>query len=138
MHGAVGGFLGAIAMALAAMAVAALTGRGALTPLRLPAGTFFGQAAMAGVGPVVVGTIVHLVTGIALGVVFALLLRGFRPGLVLWGMAFGALVWLLAEFALLPLVNPVMDTHTPPLLYLVDHLVFGAVLGSYLAAGTGR
>jgi hypothetical protein len=132
-HGIVGGILGAVAMAIVAMAVAALVGRGFGTPLRLVAGTFYGPATMVGIGPVIVGTLFHLFTGAVFGMIFALLAGRFDPSLFWWGLFYGVVVWAIAQYLTLPLINPFMAASTPPISYLVFHLVYGGVLGSYLS-----
>jgi len=137
VHGAVGGFLGGLAMALLAMTVSASLGRGFFMPMRLVAAIAFGPDAMGGVVPIVVGILIHLAMATALGVLFAWAIGGFRPNLMAWSIAYAVLVWLLAQFFALPLANPIMAAQMPPLLWLLCHVAYGAVLGGYLAEGAG-
>ena len=95
----------------------------------------FGQTALTGLVPIITGGIIHLVVATALGVLFAWLVGLRQANLVLWGMAYGAIIWLVVQFVALPLLNPLMAEEISPLLFLIDHLVYGAFLGGYLTEG---
>jgi len=86
--------------------------------------------------------VVHHVVAALFGIGFALLLSRRRLGAgetMLWGLAFGALWWLVSALTLLPLVTGAGLNWTLPaaqaqLPSLIAHLLFGATTG--LALGT--
>lgn len=162
--GAVWGVIGALVMAMYAMAAGATyLGSGFFTPLYHIASTFIEpkpmmtsmQQAMSdqstfyfSFGPAAVGMMVHLATGVAFGIFFALLgrvvgLRGF--GAVIAGGLYGIAVMLFSSFVALPLAasafgggEPIRDM--PQLVgwstFSVEHLIFGLVLGVGWSIGT--
>src|SRR5690606_17617104 len=66
-RGAIGGILGALAMAALAMIVMAIIGKGFWTPPKLIAGVVMDDVLMAGAGAVVLGVVIHLIVGAAFG-----------------------------------------------------------------------
>lgn len=103
-------------------------------------------------GPVVashavVGSIVHLAfsagAAMAIALILVMLARrglGFlwtAPGLTAATVAAGALLYVVMMYGYLPAVNSPIATSTPRGAFLAGHLVYGAVLGSYLAARYG-
>jgi hypothetical protein len=128
------------------MFAALVGGWGLATPMRLiaetsldlavslDAGSNYDPAVMGGAAPVAAGILIHLLTATALGTVFPFLASGSpTEELALWGFVYGAMIWFLAQFLMLPLVNPVMWSVMPPLLLLAYHLVYGALLGVFPA-----
>ena len=163
--GAVGGVVAALVMAGYAM-IAALTyqGTGFFTPLYHIAATFLPgdammqsmEAAMAGSsftflpGPAILGAVIHMAVGAGYGAAFGVLARMLHlHGAALFG---GALVWGLVVFAVsawigLPVAAALFGGGAPisgmasmvgyPT-FVVEHLIFGAVLGGLLAGTLGR
>ncbi len=158
--GVVGGVLGAVVMAMYAMAVsAAVKDVGFFTPLYHIASAFIsptammtsmGQAAHGDsiyftAGPAIVGLIVHMMTGAVAGGVFGALVGWIRPArtvTVAAGAAFGLLVMVLNAFIGLPIVaglfgggKPISDM--PTMVgwgtFTIEHLLFGLVLGAVVA-----
>jgi hypothetical protein len=96
----------------------------------------FGPAALtdSGIGPVLVGTLLHLAISALLGAVFGIVSRRWlrlpsdygTP--VLTGMIYAMMVWLAAYFLILPLLNPfLLETYAPS--FIIQNLVYGIVTG---------
>jgi hypothetical protein len=85
-------------------------------------------------GPVIVGTLLHLIVSAALGAVFGIMTRRvfhlpseFGTPLMA-GLIYGLLIWMVAYFLVLPIFNPPLrETYAPA--FVVQHLVYGAVTG---------
>jgi uncharacterized membrane protein YagU involved in acid resistance len=92
-------------------------------------------------GPAAVGMMIHFATGIAYGVLFALIARAVRlSGAVAVGagIVYGAGVLLFSSFIGLPIAAAVLDGGDPiadmPQMvgwttFTIEHLMFGAILG---------
>jgi hypothetical protein len=136
-RGATGGILGALVMAGLAMIVMALAGKGFWTPPRLIAGVVLDNVLTAGAGAVVLGVVIHLITGAAFGGAFGAIFYDRTPSagaLMGWGLAYGAIIYFVMTFLVLPWANPVMYANFDLSLLFLDHLVFGACVAGYLAA----
>jgi hypothetical protein len=131
--GAIAGLAGGAAMLLAALAA---SDQGSFFPLRLVAASFLGHAALdpGAVVPVLVGAVLGALPAVAMGLVFTSILpRAWSPGLaVAAGLAFGAVAWLVAWFALVRLSDPVLFAAVPASRALPLHLLHGAVAGLLL------
>src|SRR5579859_6456501 len=148
-RGIIGGLVGGIAMAMLMMIVTAVQGMGFLRPLYLIAALFNQQWAMVqglDVVPVLIGAMVHMVNSAVFGLMFALLLgliaRGSR--LDVWGWALAGTVWgvvlfVVNQYAVLPIVDPAMAQGAGGVLlwWIVSHLMFGVVLGAIVASPFG-
>ena len=148
-----------IAMAMYAMiAAATYQDTGFFTPMYHIASTFIDPSAMEtsmkeamdgnlyyfSAGPAALGMAIHMMTAIAFGVVFALLVTwlGLRgPVALLVGVIYGLAVFALMSFAVLPIVadlfgggNPISDM--PEMVgystFSIEHAIFGLVLGLML------
>lgn len=94
-------------------------------------------ASLAGSSSPVVGFIVHMMISIVIGIIFGLV-AGPRitslQGGALWGLANGAVWWILGPIVIMPLMMGMglqfgaMLT-TPMLLSLMGHLIYGIVAG---------
>lgn len=141
--GLLAGLVAVIAMSIWFMGHAAVNGMGIWTPLKLIAATFVGiESLVGGPGVLLVGGLIHMVTGMAYGVIFAFLLpsrAGAGAGL-LAGLVYGGLILLLMTFAVLPAVNDIMRERVDliPVAWTVGHLIYGATLGLLLPAFRGR
>jgi glucose/arabinose dehydrogenase len=136
-RGAVAGVIGALAMGVFTMFIASpilqLPWFG--TP-RVLATTVLGRTAVADIvhfEPVsfVVGTVVLLVLGSVLGIVFSLLARSRnRLRIVAAGLLFGLAVWSAAQWLVLPALFPLIsDKGLPPAWLAASLAVLGVVLG---------
>lgn len=157
--GIVAGIVAAIAMAMYAMiAAATYQSTGFFTPMYHIASTFIEPATMEtsmehasrgelfyfSPGPAALGMMIHIMTGIAWGVIFvvaamALNLRGPLAPLV--GIVYGLVVFAVMSFAVLPVVADIFGAGEPiaemPEMvgyatFAIEHALFGLVLGLWL------
>lgn len=158
--GVVAGIVAAIAMAMYAMiAAATYQDTGFFTPMYHIASTFIDPTAMEtsmeqamggdlyyfSAGPAVLGMVIHMMTAIAFGVIFAFLLRWFGlrgPVAPLVGVLYGLAVFALMGFVVLPIVADVFGGGKPIsdmaqmvgyTTFGIEHAIFGLVLGFVLA-----
>jgi glucose/arabinose dehydrogenase/uncharacterized membrane protein YagU involved in acid resistance len=140
-HGLLAGAVAGLVMGGFAMVVAPLfLDLPWYSPPRVLASMVMGRAALANIlefDPVsfVVGVLVLVVLTVALGVVFAGLLRARqRVRIVAAGLLFGLTGWALLQYFLLPVVFPlVVDKGFPPRWYAATFAVYGVVLGGAVA-----
>jgi glucose/arabinose dehydrogenase len=110
------------------------------SPPRVLASMVMGRSALANIlefkfVPFVVGVLVLVVLTVALGVVFALLVRAAqRVRVAVAGLLFGLTGWALLQYFVLPVLFPlVVDKGFPPRWYAATFAVYGLVLGALLA-----
>lgn len=157
--GLVAGVIASLVMAVFAMiAAVSYQGSGFLTPLYhiasvfLPPSTMMtsmeramsGSAVYFAAGPALVGALVHMMVGAVYGVIFAVLARLLKLSggrLVLAGVVWGLVVFALSSWIALPLAAAVLGSGAQisgmagmvgyPT-FLVEHLLFGVILGLVL------
>lgn len=138
LGGAIAGFVAGVAMAI----IGALFALGSSNDIWLEAkqiaALVYGRSAVAEpgfvAGPVIVGTLIHFIVAIALGALFGILFRSvlripstFGAPIVA-GLIYSMLVWFLAYFIVLPILNPtLLDMYAPS--FIFQHLAYGLVLG---------
>ena len=134
LGGAIAGLAGGIAMMVTAALISGSLGRDTWLEARQIAALFYGDAAGSGMGPVLVGTLIHLLMSALLGAAFGIVSRRVlrltsdfgTPVLV--GMIYGILIWMAAYFVVLPIANPaLLDTYQPS--FIIQNLVYGVVAG---------
>jgi hypothetical protein len=110
------------------------------SPPRVLASMVMGRAALANILEFdllsfVLGVLVLVVLTVALGVLFAALLRARqRVRIVVAGLLFGLTGWALLQYFLLPVLFPlVVDKGFPPRWYAATFAVYGVVLGAAVA-----
>ncbi len=84
--------------------------------------------------PLLLGLMGHMMNSVILGVVFALLIAprlDTRNALLIGGVVYGAAIFVLMWFAVVPLVDPVM-LKLNGLAFAVAHVMWGAVVGAVL------
>lgn len=101
-------------------------------PARLVASTILGTSAMRGAVAPFVGVLLHFVVSAALGAIFARLVgltsRSRAMGIAL---VYSLAVWALAQFIVLPWVNPLMSGRFGVVWpFFLAHLAYGLFLGS--------
>ncbi|MEO0560633.1 MAG: hypothetical protein AAF125_00865 [Chloroflexota bacterium] len=86
----------------------------------------------AGAFPIFLGTVVHLITGTALGALFAAVMPPiYRVIWIVAGMIYGILAALFSMFVVLPLFVPnIMAAQASIGLLIIGHVVYGFVLGT--------
>jgi hypothetical protein len=129
--GLVAGIFGAVSIIAVVTFLLIVNGRDIWTAARLIATVVYGPDAAVGVAPIIVGTIIHLITGGVLGALFARLMPCMPRGIwMVAGLLYGLAAWLLSSFVVLPILAPPMiaaDANKNAL--LLAHVVYGFVLG---------
>jgi hypothetical protein len=140
LGGAVAGFLAGLAMIVVSPLLSLLTGIGVWEPPKHIAATVYGPAVLDTpgfvLGPVVTGTLLHMLIATVLGSLFGILINrvlhlttdfGFP---IYVGLVYGLLCFLVSFFIILPVVNPTLqNSYMGPV--MVQHLVFGIGLGLF-------
>jgi hypothetical protein len=138
LGGAIAGLIGGLSMALVGAIISASVGGDIWLEAKQIAAVVYGSAAAAQpgfeAGPVLVGTLLHLLVSTILGALFSIVTRRLFHltsefgTLLMAGLIYGMLIWLVGYFAVLPLVNPLLrETYAPA--FIVQHLVYGSVTG---------
>ena len=138
VSGALAGLGGGIAMALIAAMISLVVGQDLWLEAKQIAAFLYGpaMASQSGfvAGPVLVGSLIHLVISAALGAVFGVLFGRVLHlptdiGVpLLSGIIYGMLIWVLAYFIVLPLANSTLEATYAPA-FIIQHLVYGGVTG---------
>lgn len=138
--GVVGGILGGAAMAFVAIISGFLMGRGPWYPLNLVGATLVRsmQTAPAEVlsqfhlQTLIAGFALHMLLSATIGLLFALLLPTLPRPAWLWSLVIGTALWFGAQFVVLPVLNPIMTTSVWLPSFLLAHLVYALVLGTWI------
>jgi len=138
LGGAIAGLAGGVAMAVVAALLSASMGQDIWHESKRIAAIVYGPAALAqpgfDLGPVLVGTLIHLIVAALLGAIFGIVTRRWlhltsdfgTP--VLAGLIYGLMIWMVAYFVVLPLLDPaLMELYAPA--FIIQHVVYGVVLG---------
>ena len=132
--GVVAGIIGGMLMAMIMMIATAAGGMGLLAPLRLIAATFYGNDAMTGGGPLIVGLMIHMMNSMVFGVIFAWIAGRRLPAFqaLMAGVAFGVAIWVVMTFGGLSMLNPMMRERVAmmPVAWFIAHAAFGMGVGS--------
>lgn len=133
---------GAMMAMYAMIASATFLGQGFFTPLYGIASPLLGPSAMMqsmklglswATGPALLGLIVHMLWSAFFGMLFALLVSGLRlRGMMalVGGLIYGLVALVLMSFVVLPIVGAGgMPTTIGWPSFLIEHLIFGMVLG---------
>ena len=131
LGGAIAGFGGGLAMIVIAAMLSVATGGDVWREPREIAAPLVGIDSPIGVA---VGTVLHFLTAGLLGGVFgivkrrALRLPSDYGVPVLAGLIYGLMIWFVAYFLVLPVLNPaLLDTYAPS--FVIQHMVYGVVTG---------
>ncbi len=136
LGGAIAGLIGGAAMTIVGALLAASVGNDIWLEARQIATLIYGPAALTdqGIGPIIVGTLLHLLISALLGAIFGIVSRRWLRlpsdyGMPVWiGVSYGIMIWLIAYFVVLPLTNPAMLTTYAPS-FIIQNLVYGIVTG---------
>lgn len=141
-NGIAGGIAAGIVMAMVAMMYTLLTQGDLLAPVTQMGAIFF-PSDSGSTASLAAGLMLHMMTAAVFGAIFVVLARsavgdlairgaGFLP-LAIAGMAYIMVEWLIASFAILPLIDrPLLPTFAS-IGGLVAHLMYGVVLAGWLA-----
>jgi hypothetical protein len=138
LGGAIAGLVGGLAMALVGAIISSSLGSDIWLEAKQIAAIVYGPAVAAqpgfAAGPVLVGTLLHLIASAVLGAIFGIITRRVLHltsefgTLLLAGMIYGMLIWLVGYFIVLPLLNPLLlETYAPA--FIIQHMIYGAVTG---------
>lgn len=145
LAGIVGGVIAGGVMIGGIMTLAPFRGFGdLLTTPKLVAGTVQGEAAVnGGRGSATLGLLLHTAVAATLGFIFAVMMAGlgltnFAPNIRFAavpgsGMVYGMCVFGVTEYVALPLIDRPMFKRLPPLDWALMHVIYGAVLGWFVA-----
>lgn len=134
-HGAIGGLIGGMVMAMVAMLYTLVAQQDLLAPLKQMGATFF-KADSGSAGSLLAGLMLHMMMSVLFGIVFALIVRGRASGLgtlVVAGMVFIVVEWVIARFVVLPVVDPPLVATFGASGGIIAHAMYGAFLGLWLA-----
>jgi len=134
-QGALGGLVGGIVMAMVAMMYTLVAQGDLLAPLKQMGATFFSGDPGSFVS-MLAGLMLHMMMSVVFGIVFALIIQGRTSGVVplaIGGMVFSVAEWAIAITAVLPSLDKALLPTFGSVGGIVAHLMFGAVLGVWLA-----
>jgi len=134
--GAIAGLIAGIVMAMWAMVVAAVMGAGLLAPPQMIAEPLFGPVQMGAFNPgaFIVGLMLHMMFSVVFGIAFALIWQRIAQGglvAILGGMMYGVVIWVVMGYVVGPIVGSHIAQEMPLWAWLVAHLMFGVVLGTW-------
>lgn len=138
--GMMGGALGGVAMAAAAMIYGGIWHGSPWLPINVVAATFLRdlqsaspeQLAQFNATALMIGGIMHVILSLSLGVLFVLLLPTLPGTPVFWAITIGPLLWVVATVITLPLINPLGERIIDWPSFIVAHLAYGLVLGFHV------
>lgn len=163
--GAGAGVIASVAMAMYAMLAAYVNDTGFFTPMyhiaslvtddsdmmrSMTADQTGGDAFTFLLGPAVLGAAIHMMTGAMYGAVFGIIASRIRLGVAALaglGMVYGFLVFAVSAYVGLPVAAAIFDSGDPIEhmaemagwgTFIVEHLMYGVVLGVLVAAARAR
>lgn len=131
LGGAIAGLGGGLAMIAAAALLTGASGGDVWLEPREIAAPLVGMGSPAGVA---LGTLLHFLIAGLLGAVFGIVKRRVLRlpsdyGVpVVAGLSYGIMLWAIAYFVVLPVLNPaLLDTYAPS--FVIQHMIYGVVTG---------
>ncbi len=138
--GAVGGFLGGVAVAVVGGGYGLISGIGPWLPVNVVAATL--MRGMQEYSPealrqfdllaLIVGLLIHMAMSVGLGVMFSFILPALPGRPLYWGPVIGPLLWVGASVAALPILNPVMAREVEWVSFAIANVAYGVVLGWWI------
>ena len=97
--GVVAGLAGSLSIMLVVLGILLLSGEDMFAAARLIASVIYGSEMETGAMPIIIGTLIHLITGATFGAIFAWLMPRLPRGFwVVAGLIYGEAVWLISTF----------------------------------------
>ena len=132
-----GGLGGSVAMALLAMAYGIVSGTSIWYPINLLAAGFFATAAHVPTSeiaafhlrPLVLATLIHLITSVLVGLLYGAMLPMLPHRPIVLGGLVAPVVWSGLLYAVLGVVNPVMNQRIDWSWFVLSQVGFGIVAG---------
>jgi hypothetical protein len=135
--GLLAGLLASIAMLVILAFGTLFQGQGLLAPLKLIATTAFGPEVAhkpATAGVIVTGLMIHMLVGIAYGIVFGFIADAIRPrttaGLIATGVCYGLAIYLLMFLYIVPSMAPLLGEQQW-IAAALGHIAYGATVALY-------
>ncbi len=125
------GVIGSLSIMVIVAGILVFGGEDIFAAARLIAAVVYGPDAVIGIVPIGIGTLVHLLTGGIFGAIFAYFMPAIPRGfLIVAGLVYAIMVWLVSTFIILPVVSPPMIvTDANKSILLLAHVVYGLVFG---------
>ena len=135
--GAKGGLAGGALMAMVATLYGLVSGRGIWYPINLLAAMilprFAGQSPQRldqfDLSALLVGTVIHLLVSVLVGLFFGILLPTLPRSPVFWGGVVGPLLWTGAIYSFMGVLNPVMNRNVDWAWFIASQFVYGLTVG---------
>ncbi|MBI3942181.1 MAG: hypothetical protein HY326_04140 [Chloroflexi bacterium] len=138
--GLVGGVIGGTVMLLVLLIDGLVSGNGIWYPINLIAATLLrnlqeAPAALTQFDPVglIIGLLLHYILSLVLGLLFAVLLPTLHGSPVLWAVLIGPLMWIVATYLVLPVLNPSMALLIDWPAFLIGNFLFSLMLGWWIS-----
>ena len=136
-----GGLVGGIAMAVPALAYGLIAHRSLWYPINLLSGVVMPSLAHATVADLrafsllalVIGTIVHGLVSVLVGLLYAVILPMLPRRHMLWGGVVAPLLWTGLLWAVLGIVDPMLNARVDWLWFVVSQIAFGLAVGVVVA-----
>jgi len=138
--GLLGGLFGGVAVALVGAGYGLISGIGLWRPINLVAATVLRDMQTQSLETLsqfnllalILGLMIHAALAIGLGEVFSFILPALPGRPLYWGPVIGPLLWVGANVAALPIINPVMaaNVHWPS--FALANILYGLVLGWWI------
>ncbi len=136
-----GGLVGGIAMAATALLYGVISRHGIWYPINLLAAmilTSFADKSTAeleqfSLAALVLGTLIHGLTSLAVGLCYGIILPTLPRWPMLWGGLVGPLLWTGATYGFMGILNPVMNARVEWTWFFVSQFVFGIATGAVVA-----
>ncbi len=130
LAGLIAGLAGSLAIMVVVTGILLVSGRDLGMAARLIATFVYGPDAATGFAPIVVGTVLHLVTGAVFGAIFARIVPSLpRSVFIMAGLIYGILTWFVTSYAILPIAAPLLVAQVNVGVLLTAHVVYGFTLG---------
>lgn len=132
-----GGIIGGLVMPIPALAYGIISGKGIWFPINLLAGMVFlrygdmsdQELSQFSLRALVVGTFIHAIISVCMGLIYGVLLPTLPGRPILWGGIVMPLGWTGASYGLMGVINPVLAEHVEWRWFLLSQVVFGLVAG---------
>jgi hypothetical protein len=136
-----GGVVGGVVMAVLALAYGLVVQRSLWYPINLLSAVVIpslGQATIAelrafNLQAFVIGTVVHGVTSVLVGLLYAVILPMLPRRHMLWGGLVAPLMWTGLLWAVLGIINPTLNARVDWLWFVVSQIGFGIAVGVVVA-----
>jgi hypothetical protein len=139
--GVKGGLVGGVAMALVALAYGVLVQRSPWYPINLLSGVAMPEMAQASMDALrafnatafILGVIAHAVVSVLVGLLYAVILPMLPRRHTLWGGLIAPLLWTGFLWALLGVINPVLNARVDWTWFVISQIAFGLACGFVVA-----